>query len=446
MLINERGFFPSGVPGGSTDQMSFGLVKVVHGADPTRSRDGCGRRFPTTSRCLPAARRCDREIASLGLRHQLRPDFPLGRLRGRHRRDGDCLSSARPARCPACCRNTRRCGPWAIPNRYLGRRRAAAGDGLLALVGFVPGVVFSQIMYAVTSGGRGHPDSLHRGQLSRLVLGLSLLMCIDFRPAGHAQDLRGRSGGSCSDMLQRTPLAWKNLTYDRRRLAIAVGGVGFAVLLMFIELGFLNALLDSTVQVLRLLRGDLIIVSRTNLRWRPASGLMFAASIRLEVRRVSRQSIRVYMETMGAVLRRRDGPATARLSHPRAGIPCRRTPSGTCRRSKRHRGPFAHAGGGDGRSGEPRQYGCRSDRSTGAITNAELAGKRVHFVGTFYLGVDFANDGNVHHDGGQLRRLFSLSRAGSRSAERRGSGHGAVGSRRRSATQVRGHARAASAR
>jgi len=41
----------------------------------------------------------------------------------------------------------------------------------------------------------------------------------------------------------RTPLAWKNLTHDVRRLAVAVSGVAFAVILIFMELGFLNALL-----------------------------------------------------------------------------------------------------------------------------------------------------------------------------------------------------------
>ena len=53
-------------------------------------------------------------------------------------------------------------------------------------------------------------------------------------------------------MSWRTPLAWKNLTHDPRRLAVAAAGVGFAVLLMFIELGFRNALLDSTVQIIRI--------------------------------------------------------------------------------------------------------------------------------------------------------------------------------------------------
>src|SRR4051812_46442531 len=63
-------------------------------------------------------------------------------------------------------------------------------------------------------------------------------------------------------MRNRTPLAWKNLTHDPRRLAVAVSGVAFAVILIFMELGFLNALLESTVQVLRRLRGEIVVVSR----------------------------------------------------------------------------------------------------------------------------------------------------------------------------------------
>src|SRR5438132_686282 len=59
-----------------------------------------------------------------------------------------------------------------------------------------------------------------------------------------------------------TPLAWNNLTHDLRRLVVAISGVAFAVILIFMELGFLNALLESTVQVLRRLRGEIVIVSR----------------------------------------------------------------------------------------------------------------------------------------------------------------------------------------
>src|SRR3954451_17842139 len=59
----------------------------------------------------------------------------------------------------------------------------------------------------------------------------------------------------------RTALAWTNLTHDLRRLLTAIAGVAFAVILIFMELGFLNALLESTVQVLLRLDGEIVIVS-----------------------------------------------------------------------------------------------------------------------------------------------------------------------------------------
>lgn len=61
----------------------------------------------------------------------------------------------------------------------------------------------------------------------------------------------------------RTPLAWKNLTYDRRRLALALAGVGFAVLLMFMQFGFRAALIDSTVALPLKLKADIILVRQS---------------------------------------------------------------------------------------------------------------------------------------------------------------------------------------
>jgi putative ABC transport system permease protein len=61
---------------------------------------------------------------------------------------------------------------------------------------------------------------------------------------------------------RRTPLAWFNLTDERRRLLTAIAGVGFAVVLMFMFRGFENALYDSQVQLLKLLNGDIVMVNR----------------------------------------------------------------------------------------------------------------------------------------------------------------------------------------
>lgn len=61
--------------------------------------------------------------------------------------------------------------------------------------------------------------------------------------------------------MARTPLAWANLTHDTVRFVLYVLGIGFAVILMFVQLGFRNALLDSNTQLIEKLRCDLVLVS-----------------------------------------------------------------------------------------------------------------------------------------------------------------------------------------
>jgi len=62
---------------------------------------------------------------------------------------------------------------------------------------------------------------------------------------------------------RRTPLGWKQLVHSRGRLAIASAGVAFAVLLIFMQLGFMNMLFDSTVMIHRQLNADIVLVSST---------------------------------------------------------------------------------------------------------------------------------------------------------------------------------------
>ncbi len=58
-----------------------------------------------------------------------------------------------------------------------------------------------------------------------------------------------------------TPLAWMSLIHDRRRLLASVAGVAFAVLLMATELGFLNAIYDSSTLVIDALDAELLMIS-----------------------------------------------------------------------------------------------------------------------------------------------------------------------------------------
>jgi putative ABC transport system permease protein len=58
------------------------------------------------------------------------------------------------------------------------------------------------------------------------------------------------------------PLAWRNLTESRWRLVGSVAGAAFAVVLMLVEDGFRNALLDNMVAIIRWIDGDLFLIHR----------------------------------------------------------------------------------------------------------------------------------------------------------------------------------------
>lgn len=56
-------------------------------------------------------------------------------------------------------------------------------------------------------------------------------------------------------------LAWRQLIRERLRLFVAVAGVAFAVVLMFMQLGFRTALFDSAVRFHSHLSGDVFLIS-----------------------------------------------------------------------------------------------------------------------------------------------------------------------------------------
>ncbi|MDJ0635982.1 MAG: ABC transporter permease DevC [Xenococcaceae cyanobacterium MO_188.B29] len=63
-------------------------------------------------------------------------------------------------------------------------------------------------------------------------------------------------------LFKKTPLAWRQLMKEKVRLAIAIGGIAFADVLMFFQLGMLDALYDSATNPHQKLQGDLVLVNR----------------------------------------------------------------------------------------------------------------------------------------------------------------------------------------
>jgi putative ABC transport system permease protein len=60
---------------------------------------------------------------------------------------------------------------------------------------------------------------------------------------------------------QRTPLGWLQLNREKSRLLVALSGIAFADVLMFMQLGFHTALYDSNTRLHRSLQADIILIS-----------------------------------------------------------------------------------------------------------------------------------------------------------------------------------------
>jgi len=59
----------------------------------------------------------------------------------------------------------------------------------------------------------------------------------------------------------KTPLAWKNIKHNKTRTAIGVAGVGFAVILIFMQIGFKGAIKKTATQIYDALEFDLMLRS-----------------------------------------------------------------------------------------------------------------------------------------------------------------------------------------
>ncbi len=60
---------------------------------------------------------------------------------------------------------------------------------------------------------------------------------------------------------RRTPLGWLQLRHEKGRLLVALAGIAFADVLMFMQLGFQNALYDSNTRVDRAMLADIVLLS-----------------------------------------------------------------------------------------------------------------------------------------------------------------------------------------
>ena len=63
------------------------------------------------------------------------------------------------------------------------------------------------------------------------------------------------------------PLAWRNLVANKRRLIRSSAGIGFAVVLMLVQLGFERGFFDASLGMVRQLDGDLFVMRASKYRF-----------------------------------------------------------------------------------------------------------------------------------------------------------------------------------
>ena len=192
--------------------------------------------------------------------------------------------------------------------------------------------------------------------------------------------------------MARIPLAWKNLTHSLPKLAIALSGVAFAVVLMFMQTGFRNALFDSTVQPIDELNADSVIVSSARYSLSRSSRFPFDQLLAAQAIEGVADIQPLYIEMLAAVFR----------TGARRGRPIRVLGIDT------HRSPLKN------REIESQLVKLRQpqaalmDRRTkpvfgvlakladkGIVQTGELADQQIAIVGAFNMAADFANEGTL---------------------------------------------------
>jgi len=188
-----------------------------------------------------------------------------------------------------------------------------------------------------------------------------------------------------------TPLAWCNLTHNPRRLMASLAGITFAVVLMFMEYGFWNALMDGTSELVRAIDADgndLIMVG--------ASKHTLVAKAQFTARRLEQARMfgaveaacPIYVEGRASIWRNpEDG--TARKIRVLAFDPARRT----FRFPALDAATIAALGRPDTALIDVKSRPAYGRREAGV--EAVLARRPIRVVGTFRLGTDFVTDGNL---------------------------------------------------
>ncbi|HEY8504026.1 MAG TPA: ABC transporter permease DevC [Gemmataceae bacterium] len=204
-------------------------------------------------------------------------------------------------------------------------------------------------------------------------------------------------------MPTRVPLAWRNLTHNRVRFALALAGITFAVFLMFMQYGFRNALFDSTAELLRRLNGELLITHK--LKYQLALPMEFSRRRIYQARSVEGVAAvePVYMERYRSQWVSQEPDPAARST--RALRLLAVDPDGDALAIPEVRANAAALKSGGKVLFDERSRAAFGPRAPG--TRAVLSGRDVTIIDTFRLGTDFTTDATAVVGTGHFAETFA---------------------------------------
>ena len=208
-------------------------------------------------------------------------------------------------------------------------------------------------------------------------------------------------------IFRKTPLAWRQLMKEKTRLVVAVAGITFADMLIFIQMGFESALFDSAIQPHRNLQADLVLIN-------PQFQTLFS------VKSFSRERLYQALSYNGVKSVSSIYISTGQWRNPQTKMDRSILVWGVDPAAPGLKFPELQAKKDDlkqlnqvvfDEASRP-EYGEIGSifRATGKF-NAELSGKNVSVKGLFQNGASFAADGNVVTSDSTFLQLFPTRKA-----------------------------------
>ena len=215
--------------------------------------------------------------------------------------------------------------------------------------------------------------------------------------------------GFLEQLRRRTPLGWLQLSHEKGRLLVAISGIAFADVLMFMQLGFQGALFNSNTKLNRSLNADIVLISpkaknmqslstfsrRRMYQAKDITGVKSAEPMYVNV--VKWKNPQTNEEKSIQVLGIEPDEPPLDLPELKQQAQLLKLPD-----------TFLFDTGTKGQYAE-----VIKQVEEGKTVNTEIEGRTVNIRGLFFLGTSFGADGNLITSGDNFLRIFGKRQASS---------------------------------